>query len=187
MQTVKTPTKVIGGPALCSYVHVFEPKPMKNDQGEDVGKPVYSTTLLIPKSNKALIAEIKKAIEAAIEVGKAKKWGGKIPKGKFHNPLQDGDEHKNEDYAGHWYLNAKASTKPGIIDRDRNPLTSDDDFYSGVFARFSVTFFPYNKMGNGVACGLNHLQKLKDGERLGGRASIDEDFADDIDDMDLLD
>jgi len=28
----------------------------------------------------------------------------------------------------------------------------------------------------GIACGLNHLQKMQDGEALGGRTSVDEDF-----------
>jgi hypothetical protein len=38
----------------------------------------------------------------------------------------------------------------------------------------------------GIACGLNNLQKLKDGESLGGRVSAEVDFADPFEDDDLL-
>lgn len=55
----------------------------------------------------------------------------------------------------------------------------EDEIYSGVWAIVSVTFFGYDVSGNrGVACGLNNIMKFKDGERLGGRASAESDFAD---------
>ena len=42
-------------------------------------------------------------------------------------------------------------------------------------------------LGNkGIACGLNNLQKIRDGEPLGGKASAESDFATDDDD-DFLD
>ncbi|GAY71780.1 ssDNA-binding protein, partial [Streptococcus canis] len=34
----------------------------------------------------------------------------------------------------------------------------------------------------GIACGLNNLQKLRDGEPLGGRTRAEDDFATDDDD-----
>ena len=46
----------------------------------------------------------------------------------------------------------------------------------------SVTFFPFNNAGNkGVAAGLNNVLKTKDGEYLGGRASAQSDFGDELD------
>jgi hypothetical protein len=55
----------------------------------------------------------------------------------------------------------------------------EDEIYSGVWAIISVTFYGYDVSGNrGIACGLNNVMKFKDGERLGGRSSADNDFAD---------
>jgi hypothetical protein len=172
-------TKVIGGPARASYAHVFTPTSMDPDDP----KKKYSIALLISKKETALIKEIRAAIKNATEAAKSK-WGGKIP-ANLRNPLRDGDEEKPGDdiYEGHYFINASSPSKPGVIDKDRNPLTSEDEFYSGCYCRFSINFFGYNTAGNkGVGAGLNHLQKIKDGERLGGRASVDEDFAEDWND-----
>ena len=52
-----------------------------------------------------------------------------------------------------------------------------------------MTFFPFSASGNkGVACGLNNIQKMSDGEPLGGKTSPELDFGDDLDmeDDDLL-
>jgi hypothetical protein len=38
-------------------------------------------------------------------------------------------------------------------------------------------FYAYNANGNkGIACGLQNLQKLEDGEPLGGRSRAEDDF-----------
>ena len=160
----------------------------------DSEKKKYSISLLIPKSNKALVKQLRAAIDAAKELGKSK-WGGKIP-ASLRNPMRDGDVDRPDDpsYEGMWFINATSNQKPGVIDTDGNKLTTEDEFYSGCFARFLVNFFPYNAAGNkGVGCGLQHLQKTKDGERLSGRIGVesafDDDYqpeSDDDDDDDLL-
>jgi hypothetical protein len=59
-----------------------------------------------------------------------------------------------------------------------NAIIDPSEFYSGCFGRASVTFYPYNASGSkGIACGLNNIQKLEDGERLGGGSSAATDFA----------
>lgn len=41
--------------------------------------------------------------------------------------------------------------------------------YSGMYGRVNVTFFPYMFGGKkGIGCGLGPVQKLEDGEVLGG-------------------
>ncbi len=53
----------------------------------------------------------------------------------------------------------------------------EDEVYSGCYARVSVNFYGYNAAGNkGIACGLGNVQKVEDGERLGGGSSAEEDF-----------
>jgi hypothetical protein len=176
--SVKRPTTLKDGPVRVSYAHVFEPRAMA---GEEDGKKKYSVALLIPKSDTLMVKRIRKCIDAAIEEGKSKKWNGKIP-ASLRKPLRDGDAERpeNPEYEGCWFLSATSDRKPGVIDRDGTELTSDDEFYSGCFARFIVNFFPYAAAGNkGVGCGLNHLQKAKDGERLSGRGDAASAFDDD--------
>jgi hypothetical protein len=57
-------------------------------------------------------------------------------------------------------------------------IIDPSEFYSGCFGRASITFYAYNAQGSkGIACGLNNLQKLEDGEALGGATSAAADFA----------
>lgn len=60
--------------------------------------------------------------------------------------------------------------------------------YSGVFVRVTLNFYAFNVNGNcGVACGLGNIQKIADGEPLGGRSSAKDDFeALDTDEDDFL-
>lgn len=166
-------TKVVTGKVRFSYLHVWEPTSIEEGQEKK-----YSVSLIIPKSDKATIAKLNKAIEAAKEAGKAK-LGGKIP-ANLKTPLRDGDIERPEDeaYAGSLFLNANCKTKPGVVDKNLNPIMSQDELYSGCFGRASVTFYAFNTSGNkGIACGLNNLMKLEDGENLGGRSTAESDFA----------
>lgn len=177
---VAQPTKVITGTVRLSYAHLFEPFSFNDDQ-----EPKYSVVLLIPKSDKATIKKIKAAQKAALEQGKSSKFGGKIPT-NWSNTLRDGDEEKdledNPEFAGHYFMTVSARTRPGIVDRDVQPILDSTEVYSGCYARASINAFPYSVSGNkGVSFGLNHIQKIKDGEPLGGRSNAEDDF-DSLDD-----
>lgn len=100
-------------------------------------------------------------------------------------PLRDGDMERPDDaaYANSYFVNANATSAPGIVDADCNPILTRSEVYSGVYGRASISFYAFNSSGNkGIACGLNNLQKLRDGEPLGGKASAESDFASDEDD-----
>lgn len=170
-------TKVITGKVRFGYVHAFEPAAI-----QEGGKEKYSVSVIIPKSDKKTLAAIEEAVEAALEVGLHDKFGGKLPK-VYKHPLRDGDkEREDEVYAGCYFLTANSDRRPGIIDRDKSPIFDPEEFYSGVYGRASLNFYPFNVNGNrGVACGLQNLQKLEDGPRLAGNMnSAEEDFADDF-------
>ena len=165
-------TKVVTGKVRFSYLHVWEPSAVEEGQEKK-----YSVSLIIPKSDKATLTAVKKAIEAAKEAGKAK-FGGKVPP-TLKTPLRDGDVDRPEDesYEGCFFLNANCKTKPGLVDANCQPILDQDELYSGCYGRASITFYAFNTSGNkGIACGLNNLQKLKDGESLGGRATAEADF-----------
>ena len=173
-------TKVVFGPCRLSFTHVFN-KYSPNGDGK------YMTNVLIPKSEKKTIKALEQAIEAAKKAGVVSKWGGKEPK-KLDMPLHDGDDKDDDVYQDHFYINAKCKTRPGVVDKSKNPIVDEEEMYSGVWAFVSVTFYAYDASGNrGVACGLNNLMKFKDDDHLGGRVSADSDFADidDVDDEDL--
>lgn len=180
-------TKVITGKVRFSYVNIFRSRAFQPGQDEK-----YSICLLISKKDKETIKKIKAAVEAATQQGISEKWGGKKP-ANIKLPLRDGDEERADEapeYEGMFFLNANANQKPGIIDQYKNEVLDPDEVYSGCWGRASINFYPYNSNGNkGVGVGLNNIQKLSEGERLGGaRSSAEDDFADDFeDDEDYLD
>ena len=172
-------TKAVTGKARFSYANVWEPKSI-ND-----GEEKYSVSLIIPKGDKKTIKDIEKAVEAAKKAGMPK-FGGKIPS-NLKMPLRDGDIDREEDenYADSYFINANCKTKPGIVDKKGQPIIDSTEFYSGCYGYASITFYAFNSKGNkGIACGLNNLMKIEDGEPLGGRSRAEDDFADLIDDDD---
>ena len=126
------------------------------------------------------MAKIEAAIDAAIEAGTAK-FGGKRPnKAALKLPLRDGDtERDDEAYANSMFVNANSTTPPQVVDESLAPILDRSQVYSGCYGRASITFYAFNTNGNkGIACGLGNVQKLRDGEPLGGgHVSAEEDFA----------
>ena len=175
------PTKIITGVCRLSYANIWQAKSING------GTPKYSTSVLIPKSDMKTIANVKAAIEAAYYEGESKLKGNSktVPAlTSLKMPLRDGDTERPDDeaYAGHWFLNANSNTAPGVVDANRESIYDTSEIYSGVYARVSLTFYAFNSNGNkGIACGLNNLQKIRDGEPLGGKSRAEDDFATEID------
>ena len=172
-------TKVITGKnTRLSYFHGWEPTSING------GPERYSVSVLIPKDDKETVKAINDAVDAAIEEGIAK-FGGKKPnKAAIKLPLRDGDtEREDEAYAGHWFINANSKTALQIVDKAVKPILDRDEVYSGCYARVSLNFYAFNSNGNkGIACGLGNIQKIRDGESLGGRSSATDDFSIEEDD-----
>ncbi|WP_149867371.1 DUF2815 family protein [Dehalococcoides mccartyi] len=179
------PTKVITGESRLSYANLWEPKSING------GTPKYSVSIIIPKSDAHTVAKIKAAIEAAYHEGETKlKGNGKTvpPLASLKTPLRDGDIDRPDDeaYADSYFINANSGTAPGIVDHDCETIFERSQIYSGVYARASVNFYAFNSNGNkGIACGLNNIQKLCDGDPLGGKPRAEDDFATE-DDEDFL-
>lgn len=168
--TATATTKVITGVVRGSYVNVFQPR-----ANELSGKNEYSMMLLIPKSDKATMARL----NAAIEVAKEKKWGVKIPNG-LKITLRDGDAEFPNDatYAGNYFVNVKSDTKPGVVDRDLQPIIDATEFVSGDYCKASLNAYGFDTKGNkGVSFGLNNLQVWEKGEPLGNRSRAEDDFS----------
>lgn len=171
-------TRVTTGKVRFSYEHLTNPRP---DQS---GELKYSVTLLIPKSDTRTYNAILTAIETAREKGKNERWGGVVyPK----QPLHDGDGLKDDGVTpygdechGCWVVTASSKTRPGIVDVNLQAIMDSTQIYSGIYGRAALNFYPYNnpKGGKGVACGLNNVQKIEDGEPLAGGTRAEDDFND---------
>ncbi|WP_308779780.1 DUF2815 family protein [uncultured Clostridium sp.] len=167
----RTGTKVTTGKVRLSYAHLFEPHAIEGNE------PKYSVSVIVPKSDKETLQAIKEAVTEAKEQGKGK-WGGKVP-ANVKTPLRDGDVDREGDeaYAGCYFLNANSKNKPGIVDINVQPILDATEVYSGCYARLTLNFYAYNANGNkGIAAGLGNVQKLEDGEPLGGFTRAEDDF-----------
>jgi hypothetical protein len=170
--TQSTKVKVVTGKVRFSYANVFAPK-----ASVEGGTPKYSVSIIIPKTDKETIAKLQKAFEET-KAASAGYFGGAVPK-NLKGGLRDGDAEKEDPaYEGCYFINANSAQKPGVVDADLNPILDQSEFYSGCYGRASITFYPYNAQGSkGIACGLNNVQKLEDGEKLGGGTTAAADFA----------
>jgi hypothetical protein len=163
--------KIITGKVRFSYANVWEPKSING------GEPKYSVCIIIPKTDKETLKKINDAIEGAKKEG-VSKLGDKIA-GNFKTPLHDGDVDRpqEEAYVGSYFINANSNTKPGIVNKSVQAITDQSQFYSGCYGRASLVFYAYNaEVNQGIACGLQNLQKLEEGDLLSGHSSPEEDF-----------
>ena len=130
-------TKVII-PCRISFANIWEPKSINGSEEK------YSVSCIIPKSDKATLMKIHKAVEAAKEAGKEKRFGGKIPP-NLRLPLRDGDIDRPDDeaYADAMFLNANAKEAPQIVDRKVQPILDPMECGSGDYCNVSVNFYAY--------------------------------------------
>ena len=167
-------TNVTTGRARLSYVHLFKPYAYQPGQEEK-----FSVTVLVPKTDVDTKARIDAAIEAAKQRGINEKWNGQCPP-IVPTPVYDGDGVRPSDgmpfgpeCKGHWVFTASAKEDypPEVVDKMGNPIINHSEVYSGIYGRVNVSFFPYAFGGKkGIGCGLGPVQKLEDGEPLGGSA-----------------
>ena len=163
-----------------SYCNLFQPKaPFNNPQGE----PKYSVTVLVPKTNTAAKAVIDNSIAQAIDAGVSSKWNGVRPP-QPSICVHDGDGPRpsdgsafGEECKGCWVFTASTKQPPFVVDEYVQNIIDPTKVYSGMWGNVNVTFFAYNNAGKkGIGCGLNGVQKIRDGEALGGQITAQEAF-----------
>lgn len=147
-----------------SFPNVFRPqKPMQGSTNE----PKYGLTMLFAPGQD--ISSLKSLAEEAL----VEKFGSdkaKWPK-NIRSPFRDQGEKDYEGYVdGAIFASATSKLKPGLVDAKNQDIINEEVFYPGCYARAQITAFAYDTAGNkGVAFGLQNVQKLRDGEPLGGR------------------
>lgn len=135
----------------------------------------YSCTILVPKTDLAQKQAIDSAISAAIAIGR-EKYGSAVPP-KPKTVVWDGDGYTQSgkefgpEAKGHWVFTAGLSEARGpvqVVDLSRNPILNQSEIYSVMYANVLVNFYFYKNESVGVGAGLGPVQKVADGEPLGG-------------------
>lgn len=167
---------IVTGKVRFSYANVFEARAVNG------GEAKFSVTLLIPKSDTNTYQRIMAEINKTLQENVADTFKGVMPQNPSL-PIYDGDgvrpsgEPYGPECKGHWVISAKSNSAPEVVDANLNPIISKNEFYSGCYGRASIRFYAYNRNGNkGIGCGLGNIQKLEDGQPLGGRTTAAEDF-----------
>ncbi len=134
----------------------------------------FEATFLIDKSDVKLKKELDLAIQNVLQEAKIKVAADKIC-------LKDGDESEYDGYEGNWSLKASNSKRPIVIDRDKSPLTIDDNKpYAGCYVNAIIEFWVQNnQFGKRVNANLYGIQFYKDGEQFGqGVVDVTDQFED---------
>lgn len=163
-------TKYVTPETICSFPYLFE----KSDYTEK-----YGLSIPIKLDQEEEIKTIRAMIGNAAEMKWGKKARAEVGK-KIASPLRDGNEEKDDDeiYRDTIFFSANSSKRPGVVDKSLKPIIDPDEIYPGCIIRASVNFYAYDYKGKkGVACGLQNVMKVKDGEAIGGKASAESDFA----------
>lgn len=173
-------SKVITGKVRLSYPRLFTPVE------DDNGVLKYSCAILIPKTDTETYEKLIKAEAEAASEGKKSKWGGKGS--TKPSVIKDGDL-TADDYperAGNWMMGISSPRRPGVVGPDLQDIIDPDEIYAGCWVRVSLNSFPYDYKGNrGVGFGLNNVQKVADGDPLGGVTAAKDDFSA-IEDSELI-
>ena len=156
---------------VANFVAVFKAKDFDGD-----GRFKFGLTAVFPAGTNL------KPLEKIIADAAAGKWGAKPP--KFRHPLRPSDEERADIEGfpkGSTFTTLSTLEAPGVVSGSNERLTKEDEFYSGCFARATVSAYAYDNKGNkGVALGLHNVQRLGKGPRLDGRIPPEKDFADKV-------
>lgn len=162
------------------------PKVFKPELNKLNGKMEYSIVALFPKA--ADFSKMKQAAKEACE----EKWGKDAKKwpANLRNPFRDQGEKLKVDAetgkevlpagyeTGCVFMQLKSANKPQVVNQQVEEIMDQSEFYSGCWARATVSVYAYSQAGNnGVNFGLQNIQKVRDGEPLSGRTKAQDDFA----------
>lgn len=162
-----------------SFVYLTRPKTVEKEDGSE--KEVYQIFIPLPKgkpSTKAFLQEFAAARDACTK----EKFGAVIDKSKLKDyPIKNGDEMDNEQFHGHWCINASSNFRPSVVDKHGDLLEGEDEAYSGAWykANLSIWGWEYKKR-KGISVNIESAVLLKDDKKFGGGSNAAEDFADDL-------
>lgn len=169
----QTPTNVKLVNVRLSFPSVFK-KAVFNDE-----ETKYEATFLLPKSDTKTKKLIDKVIAELLQQSKVKVSSDKLA-------IRCGDEifeeKEYDGYEDHWVIKASSSRRPTVINRDKSPITEEDEIiYGGCYVNAVINFWVQNnKFGKRVNANMLGIQFVKDGEAFG---SGDFDATDEFDEI----
>jgi hypothetical protein len=158
-----------------SFPHLFQKATFSGNETK------FEATFLLHKESQA--DQIKALKTAIAEKLKTDLKGAKLAADKIC--LRDGDEVAYDGYAGHFSIKASNNKRPVVIDRDKSPLTEDDNrIYAGCYVNVIVELWAQdNQYGKRINANLLGVQFAKDGEPFGdGGVSASADDFESLDD-----
>jgi hypothetical protein len=170
---------------------LFEPK------GFMGGALKYSVMVILDKKNPEHMSHLKQLAADDKEV-RTELWPNEAdrPRGELYGStwefsIKNGDDatnkeripykEKNPELIGHWFIQPKNKKQVPVVDLSHLPLT-ETEVYSGCYCNVSVSVYAYDVVSDnggkvkGVTIGLNGVQKVRDGERIGGGQPSPEDM-----------
>jgi hypothetical protein len=179
---------IMPNPVRICFVNLEEPSSYKG------GKPRYSVSVLIPKTDPVNKKFIDDQVKAAANKGKDKFWKGKVPQGLKvlcqvpGQVMRDGDAEQREnggtvgpEYKGCWFFTAAKPAAQGqpitmrripVAERERGRAVEEADpsiFYSGCTVKLDINLYPMED--NVINAGLNAVIFVKETPRLDGQPS----------------
>ncbi len=169
-----------------AFPDLFEARAFKGS-----GDPKFGASFLFAKDHPAV-----KEIENAIEKVAKEKWKDKaatILKGlrtKNDTCLHDGDTKPEIDgYEGNFYISARSSVRPTVVDRDRTRLEkSDGRPYGGCYVNAIIDIWAMDSsdFGKRVCASLMGVQFVRDGEAFAGGTAASPDEFEELEDEESL-
>lgn len=149
---------------VISFPHVFTPTKYDDNQ-----KPKYQCSFIIPKTDMENIKKVTAAVmecKAKIKENYKKKAALEIK----NHAVRDGDTMGREEYKGAYVLAAKSSEKrrPLVVNRNNEPIMDQSEIYAGAIVNADITIYIPPNYPESIAASLNVMQKVKDGEPIGG-------------------
>lgn len=170
--------KIITPEFRVSFPMVFSPKKGEYEDSKTAFER-YELTMLFDAG--ADLSTLKAAAKAAA----VEKWGDNMPK-KLRTPFLDAGEMDYDGYEeGMTFVRLSSNQKPGVVDKNVQPILDKSEFYAGCYARASVTATAYESkdpktgavQNRGVKFYLGNVQKVRDGEPFGkGHSNPEDDF-----------
>lgn len=162
------------GEVKLSFPRLFELDPTA-----EFNKDKYSTSIIVTAEEKEFLEKVVVRNTYYDAIKTYQKWGGAQPK-NFQMPtfkllsLEEKEMFYPASQGTYYSLIAKTTEKPQLVDLQTKPLQDKNDLYSGVIVRLSLSAYPWAYGGKtGVSFSLGVVQKLADGQRIGGSPAND--------------
>lgn len=161
---------VLTGKVRLSFPNLVTPRAFEG------GPAKYTAAFIFPQGHD--LAALKEAIRRAAEA----KWGQNIPPNlriPIRSAAEKADKAGYED--GQFFVNTTGNEPPQLVGPDNTPVGEQKAlqmFYAGCWVNAYLRAFAYDQRGNkGVSLGLNAVQWLSDGDRLGNRVDATKVFS----------